>query len=352
MVSIITCCLKKQRPLLVTLVILSGSAHANIFDDAFSAIKSAANTVGDAFTTAGKEIEKGANIAIGAIKERFSDTKTTRAIDYGVRKAALEAALATANGVLEGAKQASAGTLIAAEETAKAGLTAAEHFLSDVVRVASPAILKGSAQTAQGVLEGVKQAGVGVLQGTQWVVTTATSTFDINRIRYQGDLKRLKTGVLGDMLCEGTAFKHAFSFTFDLDPRDMKSIGNSIEKLLKDFERLFNENVANPIKNAFVPLKQQAEQAEKILTTQAAPPKAVTDAIDAAKKATAITQNLAQKEQEAATKLYDAVKKLQEIAQKNNKELESLIRQGTQTSSVDSALARQELIKRLKNKPR
>jgi hypothetical protein len=363
MVSITTYCIKQQSLLYVLLLVTYPTTHANIFEDAFNAVKQAANKVDDAFTeagkeikkgfdTAGREIEKGANIAIGAIKERFSDTKTTRAIDYGIRKAALETALATANGVLEGSKQAATGTLIAAEETAKAGLSAAEHFLSDVVGVASPAILRGSATTAQGVLEGVKQAGVGVLQGSQWIVTQATNLIDINHVKYQGDLKRLKSGVLGDMLCEGTAFRKPFSFHFDLDPRDLSSIEQSIATLLKEFERLFNENITNPLVNAFTPLKQQVQQVEKIVTmTATAPNDAVKKAIEESKKATETIESITKKEQAAAGALKSAAGKLNLLAEQNMQVLADLIIKGVTNQSPETTRARQEFIRRLKTIP-
>lgn len=350
MVPVITYHLKQWWSLFVIILCLCVPLHGNFWDDAFGALKTATNKVGNAFEDAGKEIAKGANTAVNAIKERFTDTKTTRAIDYGIQKAAFETALATATGVLEVAKQASTGTLIAAEETAKAGLSAAEHFLSDVVAVVSPAILKTSAQAAQGALEGVKQAGVGVLKGTQWVVNQVADFVDINHIRYQGDLKSLERGMLGNVLCEGSAFKQPFSVRFDLDPGDLSSVQKSIEKILKDFERLFNEKVANPIVKAFTPLQQQVRVVEKALATPPPANPAIVQAIEASKKASDLMQHLSTQEQAAIENLKAATAKLQEFAQKKTDELKSLISKGTTQSSSNSARAREELIKRLKNK--
>ncbi len=96
------------------------------------------------------------------IGDRFGDTQATRAIDYGVRLAALKTGYHAATQVLNIAKETADGSLVAAEATARTALQAAEGFLDSVVRNASQAVLKGPAEATKTIREGAKQGAVAV----------------------------------------------------------------------------------------------------------------------------------------------------------------------------------------------
>jgi hypothetical protein len=326
--------------LLIPCLLQAAFWKAEFWNDALSDMKSAAQEVDTAFQKAGK-----------AIGDRFKDTKLTRAIDYGARKGAFELAERTAQAVLSASKEAADGTLMVGAKTAEAALSTAERFLADVVQAASPAILRGSANAAQEVIEAAKQAGVATLKGTQVVISTLMDTFDIRKLSYRGDLKRLENGVFGDVSCEGRIFGKDFSTQFDLDPRSIPKILNSLEPLFIKLGNLLDEKIGAPFREAFEPLKQQSERAASMV--KKSPTEAdrlVAQAIQAAQKSDVTINAIKEEEYKAARTLVDATTKLRDIAQKTNKELEAAIRKGVKESSADTALARQEYVKRLKNK--
>ncbi len=234
---------------------------ANIFDKIGKGFKKAGESIKKTAEKAGKDIEKTAkkvggeikkagDTAVDAIGDRFKDTKLTRAADYAARKAALETALATANGTLTATKTIVSGTLATTEKSAKLALSGAEAFLSDVVKQASPALLKAAATTAKTTIEATKITTVATLKGTTWVVKNSVDQITIRHLRYTADLKSLEKGVLGNVICEGTFFGKDFKVAFDLDPRDISSIKKSIKPILNALEEIFNKNIADPIVSA------------------------------------------------------------------------------------------------------
>lgn len=337
---------------LVMLVVWCASIstlHADWLDDALNDLKAAAHAVDDAFTTAGHEIEKGANTAINALKDHFTSTKLTRSVDYEIRKKAMQAALWSANLVLNGTQQASTGILTISEEAAKTALSAAEGFLDVVVKNASTGILEGGAAAAQGVLEGVKQGSIATLQGTQWVVSNVAGQFDITRIAYAGDLKSLEHGVFGNVACEGKLLTQPFSFNFDLDPRSLASVGKSIEGLVTKCGDTLKEKIINPIEEKFKPLRELAEKFDHATKHDAKPiQQQVAKAVEAAQASADASEKLAQQQKLTAKPLIDATTQVQEIARKTNDELKALIAQGRAEGSAASTLSRAEFIRRQK----
>lgn len=192
--------------------------------DVTSAANKVANTVVDA-----------ANSVANFAKDLFSDNKVSRSLDYGIRLAAFEAAHKVATGVLEVSKAAAKGTLIAARETANGSMILAEQFLDKVVTKLSSTTLKVGAQTASGVLEGVRAGTNAVLEGTRYVITNALGAIDLNEIYYQGQLRQLANGVLGNLQIKGRVVA-PFDVKVNFDTNDIwNSLENLAKKILTDF---------------------------------------------------------------------------------------------------------------------
>jgi len=324
--------------ILFLMLTLSTTLQADVFTDGWNAVKTIAYQTGDAFVAAGK-----------AIGDRFKDTKLTRSIDYGARKAAFEVSLAAAQGVLTAAQQASSQTLVAAEKTAELGLQAAEGFLRDVVGKASPEILQGAATAAKGVLEGAKASSVATLQGTEWVVNQTLGQFDLNRIRYEGDLRGLEHGILGKVLCEGKLLGKDFSTTISLNPRE---IAQSVEPLVNQAVAELKKQVIEPMQRDLGLVKASSGKVNSIdaILAKMDRPAQIDAGINAAKSAEAALQSIEKQQQLALNNMIKEGKKLNEVAMMSGKELQKLIQTQGKTSGYSGVAARQELARRLQQK--
>lgn len=272
--------------------------YASIWDDIGGAFKKAVNTVGDAF-------KEGYNW----VKDRFKDTQTTRAIDYGVRKGALEAALATANGVLDVAQKAAEGTLVAAEETAKAGVTAAQGFMDGMNQV-STGVLQGPAIAAQGILEGVKQTTVGTITGAQFIITTTLGTFQINKINYKASLKMLESGVLGDVKVEGVLFK-PFNLKMNLDVK--KPFDSLVDIITKLFTQSKTESKLDQMQanvNSILANKTQIDQLPDVKKAE----QKISKAAAARKEAEAALADIKKKQDEMIATAQASAVHMQKLA--------------------------------------
>lgn len=317
--------------------VLMTTLHADFFSGAWNDIKKAAHTTGDAFETAGQ-----------AIGDRFKNTKLTRSVDYAVRKAAFEASLHTALGILDATQTISAQTLVTAEKSATLGLKAAEGFLTEIVKRASPALLETSAKAANGVLDGARISGVGILKGTEWVATNTIGQFDLNRIRYQGDLKGLEGGVVGSVLCEGKLLGKDFRMNIRLDPRD---VGKSIKPLLDTVGTELQKNVFNPLRDGINTINNNISSISKIGTDLSAAqrPAAIEAALAASQEAQRTLKKFEDEEKAAIEQLIPEAKKLNDIAMLSSQELTKLIQQQGTRAGYSGVAARQELARRARS---
>lgn len=326
---------------------LIGKAIVNNFHDVANTVKSvnnAANAVNDGLKSAGN-----------AIADRFKDTKLTRSIDYGARKAALEASRAVAKGVLEATEALSKGTLDVAERTANLAVQAAQGFVSQVGRNISDAVLIGSSQAAKGVLEGAKHTTLGVLQGTQWVVNNALGQIDINCIHYDGSLQDLKSLNLGNVRVKG-------KIIVPFDEEMSLNLSNPISSI-ESFAKL----IANMMKNAFLKPETAkiAQQAKMPLEQALHKIEEGIEQLPLAQQQIAALQTppeIAQAEKEVADaekKIIEAGKKLESIALQAHRTIEQaalksmdelqdfVFKHGTPSRST--RLFKEELLRRKKS---
>lgn len=313
----------------------------NIFDSIKGAFEDAGNAIKDTAVAAGN-----------AIADRFKDTKVTRSIDYGIRLAALEAAERVASGVLDAAEKVSSGALNVSIDTVNTGLTAAEGFLQHVVQNASTGILSGSVIATNGILEGVKQAGVGTLEGGKWVAKNVLGQFDLNKVRYEGDLKSLERGILGNVQVEGILLGKSFSKSMTLDPADM---AKSVAGIAKDLGSTIKNAVYDPISSSLSSTIRTLTQAQA--TTERAISEKEPESFAKAERAAVYAKDAFQAYEEyqkssleGLLKDVDAMKeKVKEVAKKTVEELKAQVKKNEKTST--NVLSRQELAKRaLQNK--
>jgi uncharacterized protein YjbI with pentapeptide repeats len=235
---------------------------------AFEKAKSATDTIyTEAIAPAGQAFEE-----VGKIIVEHANTKVTRAADYAVRYAALQAAYGVATGVLEAAQAIARGTLEATYQTAYGSLKAAEGFLAEVVKPTASGVLVGAREAGNGILEGAKEASLGALEGGKWVVNNTLGQIDLNRIHYDGNLQDFATGILGNVEFKGKIIA-PFDFKATLDVSDVfASIKQITNKLVDDLEEVFikpfKKKTGYDANRAL--LEEQAREAEKIKNTLAA----------------------------------------------------------------------------------
>ncbi|HZW60673.1 MAG TPA: hypothetical protein VFF04_00435 [Candidatus Babeliales bacterium] len=290
---------------------------AQAAETAGSAIKGAAEQAGGAIKGAAETVyEKGLKPAGEFIAARFQDTQTTRAIDFGIRYAALETAHATATATLQSAKAVATGPMIAARETAKAALNAAEGFLETVGKNVSRGVLSGSATAAKGILEGVKQGTVWTLEGTRFVLTQGLANmFDINRIYYKESLSELKNGVLGNVKIDYSIFNQSTSASVTIDAKaSFDAFTTAVKPFIDSVVHTLQDKVFNPVKNAVEQVHDILAPTQHVTVQPITPPAQLAAQLQAAKLAAQ------QAQQQAAQVAAQQQQLTQAIAQDINAE--------------------------------
>jgi hypothetical protein len=334
----------------ISLFIICHISQANFWDDAWNGVKSAANTVDDAFKTAGNEIKNVANKVGDEIVKRFQDTQTTRAIDFGIQIAALETAKAAAIAAQKTAEGVSLAGIRAGKATTIGALTGAQQTLDKVGRPVSDAALAGPREAAHQFLEASKIVSVGTLDASKWVAENVLNQFDVNEITFRGDLQKLKEGVFVQTHIKGTLFQKDFSGDVDLSVKTVDDVFNScksyIARATGEIKNFF-DTTAQSMNNLFQH-QQEINAAKQAMTTaQPAITNVAAQQSEQADKALAIANQAIQTAQNTITTNFaEAQKKLNEYAKKTTDELKNII--SKQSTGAASTQARQELTRRLR----
>ena len=132
-------------------------------------------------------------------------------------------------------EQTSIQPLIGARKIAQGTLDAAKKILEAGRKTATGAI--GVArETATGILSAEETVVVGVLTVAEETVQAMMSAFDIQHIRYEGSLKELASGSLGNVTCKAIIAGKSLDFSFDLDIHGpLKSIERLADRIADKF---------------------------------------------------------------------------------------------------------------------
>lgn len=121
---------------------------------------------------------------------------------------AREVAFGVATGALEAAKGTAKGTLIVSGGVTQGAM------------IVSSGTVEGVSQTTQGVLTGVEETTKGILTAVEVVIEQILEAFDIEKLRYEGQLTDMEHGKLGNVQCTVKILNQTENFTFDLDVSD------------------------------------------------------------------------------------------------------------------------------------
>ncbi len=248
------------------------------------------------------------------ISDRFKDTQVTRAIDYGIRKGALESALALATGVLKTAQETAKGTLLASKAVAEKAMSASQELL-DGVNSASKIVLQGSADIASGALEGVKQGSLAVLEGGSIVTKGILELFDIEEIKYKGTLAALKSGSLGNVSIQAAVFKKKFDLKVTLDiKKGYNAVTDALNKAVQPVIDRLSDELLLPYERKIKKLQLETKKIEKSLQATANVEAQVQAAEDSALQAEQRVTQLETQEDKAQKDIQATIKQANEKA--------------------------------------
>jgi uncharacterized protein YgfB (UPF0149 family) len=183
--------------------------------------KGAGNAIGD--------IAKGFTGAVGVLGEAaIKDAK--KLAQKGIDKAEKQA-----DRVVYAAKIIELGTEIAALEAAKATANLTLKGFQKTLDLTSSTVtktLEASKRAAQGVLTGVRTITVQTLKAGQLTVKNLAEGFNVQRIVFDGSLKKIKNGQLPGMLFVVTILGSEKTVEFNFDFKDISKSASDLAKYI------------------------------------------------------------------------------------------------------------------------
>lgn len=141
--------------------------------------------------------------------------------------------------------QATAVSALATFKDIAKGTLSAVNSITQTTSSSVSTVLGGVNQISQGTLIVAKKGTDGILSAVDQATQTILSTFDINQLKYHGDLQSFATGKLGNVTCSAHIFGQQIDFSFTLD---VHNATNSIGKVVNDIV----EKMKNKIKNIVI----------------------------------------------------------------------------------------------------
>jgi len=215
-----------------------GKKISGAFESFGDILKKGFETFGDltlkGLEAAGNAIYKNALLPIKNAAESFGDRLK-------------ECGLMTSDSAELAGKETAYGVATAALQSAKLGVTTGLAATSGVVKgtmVAAGGVVEGTNQVTQGVLTGAGELTKGVLTAVEEVIKRILEAFDIEKLRYEGQLSDMEHGKFGNVQCTVKILGETENFNFDLDVHDpINSIKSIVSEIVSKCTDVIKKNV-------------------------------------------------------------------------------------------------------------